>query len=245
VEKQGSLDLAGSSVEEFADLNKALDVLTSRARQAYESQKEFTENAAHELQTPLAILQGKLELLMQTSPLNAEQAGLIDELADASGRMLRLNKSLILLSQIDNKQFPETEEVNLDEVVNHFVYEFSEQVAQKRLSLSVKMEQEVILRANRVLIEILIRNLLGNAIRHNTPGGSISIHGTVHDLTIRNSGRASSLDKEKVFTRFQKESTDSSSIGLGLEIARKVCDLYGYVLNYEYKGGEHCFEVVF
>ncbi len=245
VEKPAILGLSGSSVEEFSDLNSTLELLTTRARQAYESQKEFTENAAHELQTPLAILQGKLELLMQTTPLTAEQAGLIDELSDASSRMLRLNKSLILLSKIENKQFPETENVNLGEVVSHFAAMFAGQVSQKQLVLSVSINEMIMLPVNRDLFEILISNLLGNAIRHNIPGGSINIIADTHELSIRNTGRFSSLDKEKVFARFYKESSDSNSIGLGLEIARKICNISGYALNYEYRGGEHCFEVRF
>ncbi len=99
------LHLSSTPINELADLNQSLEILTDNANKLFRAQKEFTENASHELQTPIAIIQGKLELLMQTNPLNKDQAKLISEVYDAGQRMSRLNKTLLILSKIENNQF--------------------------------------------------------------------------------------------------------------------------------------------
>ncbi len=120
---------------EFRELNTAVEQLAERSRKAYVAQKEFAENASHEMRTPLAIFQGKLELLMQTDPLTEEQAELITDLATASQRMARLNKGLILLTRIQNGQFPETEEIAVKKTAGHLLRQYQPQIEQKDLQL--------------------------------------------------------------------------------------------------------------
>ncbi|MDB5202851.1 MAG: hypothetical protein JWQ27_2260 [Ferruginibacter sp.] len=241
IEKEPGIELPSSPVTEFNLLNEAVTDLTGRAHQSFTLQKEFTENASHEMQTPLAVLQSKLELLMQTSPLNQEQAGLIDALADAAVRMTRLNKSLLLLTKIENNQFPDKEELMLTQMLEEFSTLYQAQVQQKHLALEFFFQHEVVLIANKVLIEILLSNLFGNAIRHNRENGRIETHLSENKLLIRNSGVNHSLDADKLFHRFQKESTDSNSIGLGLEMSKKICALYGYHLSYQFENNLHEF----
>ncbi len=246
VETQRTLKLPSTGITEFNDLKNSLENLAERSHQTFISQKEFTENASHEMQTPLAIMRGKLELLMQTSPLNEEQANLIDELADAGQRMMRLNKSLILLTKIENNQFQDQETVDLKNIVENFIYkQYTSQLEQKRIIISADLKSNIQLHANRMLIEILVSNLLGNAIRHNNEGGSIYIIIGNNLLTVKNNGRTTELDTNKIFTRFQKDGTDANSLGLGLEIARKICDLYHYQFLYSFTEGFHQFTVQF
>lgn len=245
VENAEPLSLSKSGIHEFEDLNNSLRELTDRTRQTYISQKEFTENASHEMQTPLAVFQSKLELLMQTIPINQDQAGLMDDLADASHRMSRLNKSLVLLTKIDNNQFAEKERVSLNRLIEHFVLQYEPQTGEKRITVQTELQADVMVEANKVLIEILVSNLLGNAIRHNHVNGSIDILLQTGQLIIRNSGKSSAIDEHKLFQRFQKESTDSKSIGLGLEIVKKICMLYGYKIVYRFKDSIHEFSVKF
>ncbi|MEO6731377.1 MAG: HAMP domain-containing sensor histidine kinase [Ferruginibacter sp.] len=243
VEDHEPLALGKSSINEFDDLNRSLEGLTDRTHQAYIGQKEFAENAAHEMQTPLAVFQGKLELLMQTLPLNEEQAILMGDLADASQRMVRLNKSLVLLTKIENYQFAGKENVCLNEVISDLISQFEPQVIEKKLSFDVDLKEEVCLQANRTVIEILISNILGNTIRHNYPKGRVVILLKENILTVQNTGRAGALEEQKIFTRFQKESTDSTSIGLGLEIVKKICNLYGFAISYQFVNDLHSFSV--
>jgi len=245
VDKQPSLILEQSSVSEFNDLNKAIQELTERNYQAYASQKEFTENASHEMQSPLAVFQSKLELLMQTKPLNEEQAVLIADLANASKRMSRLNKSLILLTKIENNQFLEKESLSVKDMLQKLLQQYEFQIKQQSIQCTLKIETGIVVEANRTLIEILLGNLLSNAIRHNLPGGSIEIALYEKELVVQNSGKPSSLEKQKLFQRFQKESRDESSIGLGLEIVKKICDLNHYSIHYSFNNQMHIFALHF
>jgi signal transduction histidine kinase len=245
VDKQPALALQQSPVEEFNDLNKAVTVLTETNYQAYQSQKEFTENASHEMQSPLAVFQSKLELLMQTSPLNEEQATLIADLANASKRMFRLNKTLILLTKIDNDQFLERESVSVVDTLQKLISQFEFQINNASIRLEFINEPDIVVNANKTLIEILLSNLLSNAIRHNTTDGVIQIVLNRNEMIIRNSGKLSSLDQKKLFKRFQKESHDTESIGLGLEIVNKICTLYKYRVSYQFVNEMHQFSVSF
>jgi len=243
VENDPPLKLEKASIAEFDDLNKSLEELTDRTHRSYLSQKEFTENASHEMQTPLAIFQSKVELLMQTTPLDEEQAQLISELSDASKRMSRLNQSLVLLTRIENKQFIKEEQVSLTMVLTDLLELYQPQLLQKEITVQRVFENDVLLQANRSLIEVLTGNLLGNAIRHNQTGGTIEAILKGQTLTVRNTGKPVALNSAKLFQRFQKESQDGDSIGLGLEIIKQICHLYGYTVEYKYADGLHAFAV--
>ncbi|MBC7934504.1 MAG: HAMP domain-containing histidine kinase [Rhizobacter sp.] len=245
VEKHEPLALSKSSVSEFNDLNTSLEELTDRTHNSYLSQKEFTENASHEMQSPLAVFQSKLELLMQTAPLNEEQAQLMGDLADASQRMTRLNKSLVLLTKIDNNQFAETENISVNKVLQIFIQQYQPQLYEKQIRITKAFQTEISSTANKALIEILIGNLLGNAIRHNYINGSIDLFIKQNTLIIQNTGKAVALDGQKIFQRFQKDSTDSNSTGLGLEIVKKICAIYNCIISYHFADNLHCFTVQF
>jgi len=245
VDQQPVLKLEHTQVNEFNDLNQAVEMLTKTNYQTYLSQKEFTENASHEMQSPLAVFQSKLELLMQTSPLNEEQASLIADLANASKRMFRLNKTLILLTKIDNDQFLEKEKISVNEILEKLISQFEFQIQKESIRLSVQKEADIILMANKTLIDIMLGNLLSNAIRHNNPNGFIQIILKEKELQIQNSGKPSALDDKKLFRRFQKESRDTESLGLGLEIVKKICTLNHYRIEYHFNHLTHIFTVAF
>lgn len=245
VDQHQPLDLAKSSITEFNDLNKSLEELTERVHTTYLNQKEFTENASHEMQTPLAIFQSKLELLMQTSPLNEEQAELIDDMANASQRMGKLNKSLILLTRIENLQFAETELILLTAILEKNIQQLQPQADGKQITIRTDIQGNLLLEANRSLLEVLIGNLLSNAIRHNFYAGAIEITLVKDRLIIANMGKPFSLDSKQIFRRFHKENSDAASIGLGLEIVRQIGHLYGWTIEYSYNSGLHTFTVQF
>jgi signal transduction histidine kinase len=245
IESDENIKLEKSDIDEFSDLNQTISNLTSRNHQVYLSQKEFTENASHEMQTPLAILQSKVELLMQTAPLSIEQAELITELSDAGQRMNRLNKTLLLLSKIDNNQFPDSEPVNLDTIVQKLAEQYKNALNQKNISLHTSVTGELTIVASKTLVEILFGNLLSNAIRHNVPGGRINIAIGNNRIVISNSGKAQPLDTSKLFQRFKKQSADGNSLGLGLEMAKRICNLYKADISYSYSEALHSFTVSF
>lgn len=237
------LQLPHSEVNEFEELNTAVEQLAERSRKSYVAQKEFAENASHEMRTPLAIFQGKLELLMQTTPLTEEQATLITDMASASQRMARLNKGLILLTRIQNGQFPETEDVSVKKMGLHLLEQYQQQMEQKELSLEQHWEEDLHITANPTLVEVLLSNLLVNAIRHNLKGGQIIVKLADGVLTVQNTGQLYELNASRLFQRFSKSSADADSMGLGLEIVKKVCDLYQFEISYTYEHPLHSFRV--
>lgn len=243
--KQKSLQLERNRITEFNSLNETVNHITRKNVDIYQSQKEFTENASHEMQTPLAIFQAKLELLMQTNPLSEEQAGFMEELANASQRMNRLNKSLLLLTKIENNQFIDKEIVSIKDMAEKLIEQYKFQADKKNITIQVKYAVHIYVDANKSLIEILLSNLLSNAIRHNIQNGSINIICDKQRMIIQNTAQGKSLETNKLFQRFQKQSPDESSIGLGLEIVKKIADLYRFTVAYQFTDNYHSFTIHF
>lgn len=245
VEQDNKVQFEPTNIAEFNDLNRTIEQLTERNYQVYQSQKEFTENAAHEMQTPLAILQTNLELLMQTQPLTEEQAQLITSMADTNIRLSRLNQSLLLLTKIENNQYSETEEVDAVDSCQKALDQLSHQADVKQIRITTDYQQPVQVKTNKALFDILVSNLISNAIRYNYEGGLIKITCNSKALSVQNTSHTPILDKEKIFERFHKEGSHSQSIGLGLAIVKKISGLYGFRIEYNYTDALHTFRVYF
>lgn len=244
LDKDASIELPNSTTAEFRDLSSAITQLISNNRNAYESQKEFTENASHEIQTPLAVLNGKLDLLMQTN-LSEQQAELIASIHASTLRLSRLNRNLLLLAKIENNQFQTLEEVDCEEVLTNLLQQFEESILSKNIAVKLVYPKKGIrIKSNKALIEILLSNLVSNAIRYAPAHSAIVMERTTDSFIISNQGDP--LKKpEVVFERFTREGTTSTGTGLGLAIARKIVDQLGYKLTYEYKEAQHHFKILF
>lgn len=227
---------------EFAELNTALDRLLQHAIAAYNNQKEFTENASHELQTPLAILKNQLDILMQSDDLTEKQYHIIEDMNKALMRSSRINKSLLLLAKIENSQFDHSELIQIDTLLRRCMDELQQYFVDKNIAVNEAFESGVKLRANSSLTEVLINNLLLNAIRHTAPGGLVSIALSGAELEVRNSGKQA-LDSDGLFQRFAKLSPDTSGSGLGLSIVQQIVKLHGWKLSYRFENGEHVFSI--
>ncbi len=247
VNKNTSAPFKKTDIDEFTELNKAISNLFNRSSETYLQQKEFTENASHELQTPLAIFQSKLELLMQTMPLTEEQAMLIQDMQNANHRLARLNKSLLLLSKIENNQFTSEEDVNVTALTAKTVQQLINGVKSKNIEIEESYHDQLIVKANRDLIEILIINLLVNAIRYNIENGKVVVLVDKKILSVKNTGGLAPLN-EKVFERFYKGETSTAntdSTGLGLAIAKNICRLFNFTITYNFENNMHVFAVNF
>jgi len=245
IEQNEGLHFEKTNIAEFTDLNNAITALTSRNKEVYQSQKEFTENAAHEMQTPLAVLQCKLDLLMQTNPLNKDQSELISDLSDVNQRMKRLNKTLLLLTKIENNQFTEMETVSIQQILEKLITQHAFNAAQKGIRLQKDLTDDIAVTGNKMLIEIMLGNFLSNAIKHNTENGLVEIEATVRQITFINSSGCIPLNTEKMFDRFHKQTADSNSLGLGLHIAKKIADNYQYLILYKFQDSRHFFTIHF
>lgn len=243
VDKNETIDAVPTRISEFDDLNKTIGGLTERNRKIFLQQKEFIEDASHELQTPIAVFQAKLDLLMQQPGLSESAADLISRLENTAQRMSRLNKNLLLLSKIDNRQFTQTESLQLNALVREHVEKLRPRAEENNLNLTDSLTP-VSLTANRTLIEVLVTNLLHNAILHTTPGGNISVNVYPAVLEVSNTGTPLQ-SPERIFDRFRKESNSTRGSGLGLAIVKKICESFGYRITYAFENGTHIFKITF
>lgn len=232
-------------IKEFRQLNKGLINLINDNLKAYQSQKEFTENAAHELQTPLAVFQSKLDMLLQDTSLNRNQAAILQSLYEAASRLSRVNKNLLLLSKIENNQYTVWEQVDIQGIIEDLTPYFSEQALSRNLIIHTNIINAPLLNASKPLVEIMISNLILNAISHNKMNGDISIKVTFNEFIICNTSDQAKLDSENMFKRFGKISRASNSSGLGLAIIRQICQLHNWKVGYNYQIDKHFFTITF
>jgi signal transduction histidine kinase len=244
LDKNETIPVEKSNIIEFNDLNKTVRHLTERNRKVFLNQKEFIENASHELQTPIAIFQSKLDTLMQSSSLRQTDAETLMELESTAQRMARLNKNLLLLSKIENDQFLEKEEIDLAELIKSQVAALQSMTRPENIKIITSLSP-LTLKANRTLIEVLLTNLLHNAIRYTSNDENIKIHLNDGKFSISNKAAVSEMNFEKLTERFSKISTEPDSTGLGLSIVKKICDSCGYTLHYAYNDSRHTFSVDF
>jgi signal transduction histidine kinase len=237
--------LQDSDVKEFADLNRVLKTMTERIKNDYLNLKEYTENASHEIQTPLAIISSKLEILLQSGEMNEKQYKALADAYEASIRLSKYNSTLILLAKIENKQFPESGKVSPESILNSLLEDLEDLIHSKKIEVIRKIASYVTLQMNPYLAEMLIVNLVKNAVRHNVKGGKLIVELEDGFLQISNTGPDLPVDKNLLFKRFYKSSSSPESLGLGLAIVRKICVLYSFEVSYHFLEGLHCLRVSF
>ena len=236
--------LAESDTKEFVRLNIALQRLMTDSLHSYRLQKEFTENASHELQTPLAVFQSKLDLLLQQPELTERQAAIIQDLYQMNSRLSRLNRNLLLLAKMENNQFSRTESVDVITVIKDL------QPYLESLSGGLILKQNfstasLPIKANRSLLESMVNNLVVNAVRHNKTSGEITVFLSDNRLMVSNTSDDAALDADQIFNRFYRPSEKTTGNGLVLSIVKAVCDYHGWKILYAYADGKHQFVVIF
>lgn len=240
-----SLPNVETKTKEFSDLQDAVTTLLQYSEKSYEQQKEFIGNASHELQTPLAIAIGKLELLIEKENFTENQAEKIAEIMEIIERLVRLNKSLLLLTKIENKQFFDNQEIKVNGIVEKNIEDLSDIAEFKEVEIIFSKKSELLVKADAALINIIVSNLLRNAIFHNIKSGKVEVRIDAKKLSILNTGADNSLNNEKIFTRFQKSEQHQSGSGLGLAIVKAIAELYDFSVSYDFKNGMHEFSVNF
>jgi signal transduction histidine kinase len=235
LDKPQPVALIRTKVDEFNMLNETVQKFVQGNIDTYTSQKHFIENASHELQTPLAISINKLETLAEDDQLKPEQLKLVASALDHLERLTRLNKSLLLLSRIENKQFSESSPVNINELIKKITADFSDQLKFSDLKLNIIEKNSCIKEMNIDLATIFLINLVKNAIIHNKPGGFITMTIKSDLLIVENSGVEKPLDEEKIFNRFHSDEPSSVSTGLGLAIVKAIGELYDFKILYCYE----------
>ena len=229
---------------EFRKLNEAVSRYVAHSEEVFEKQKQFIGNASHELQTPLAICQNRLEMLLEDETLGEQQMSEIMKTYQTLEYLSKLNKSLLLLSKIDNHQFSEEKEVCLNEVLHRYMDDYQEVYAYRDITLTVEEEGELYWNMNETLAVVLITNLLKNAFVHNINKGNIRIVISSSGIRFGNTASGSALDASRVFDRFyQGSKKKEGSTGLGLAIVDAVCRHSSLKIRYRFEEDMHWFEV--
>lgn len=247
VDTSDALNFIPTKIFEFKDLENSICELVNRNSKLYKAQKEFTENASHELQTPIAVFSSKLELLMQTNPITEEQLELISDIFSVGEKMQRINRTLLLLAKIENNQFPNVEKIKVKDVFNHIIEQYQDILQIKSIVLEVNSKDETEITANPILIDILFGNLISNALRYTNDNNSIKIKISDQSVVVINDAQKETgkLNESDLFQRFKKQSNDNRSVGLGLEICKKICNLYQYQIAYDFIDDQHSFTISF
>jgi len=244
IKKKDKISFKKTGTTEFNKLNRFLEEMTQKMRNDYQAMKEFTENAAHEMQTPLSIANGKLEILLDADNLTEEQSAMVISAQNSLRRLSKMNKSLSLLTKIDNREFENHEDINLSAELERQIFDFEELIKLKDIRLSKNIEGNVKVSMDNTLCGILVTNLLQNAIRHNHESGEINIKLTTDALTVSNTGDPLSVDPKLLFDRFKKDNQSEESLGLGLAIVKKICDVSNFEINYQLVDNKHRIEVL-
>ena len=236
-------DFEQTTTIEFSRLNEKLNGLMVDNITIYKQQKEFIENASHELQTPLAVFKSQLDILLQQPGLTQSNTEIIRSLYAVSARMTRLNKNLLFLARIDNAQLSNMEVVDFVKILHGQLLYLRELAESEGLTVHVETGNSLNLKANKLLVESLINNMVVNAIRHNVKEGTINIKVDNSGLKVSNTGVPYALDPNKIFRRFSRSSEEKKGNGLGLAIVQQICIMHGWEVGYNYENNLHVFGV--
>jgi signal transduction histidine kinase len=228
-----------TKIDEFGQLNEVLTEMIQKMQKDFSNLKDFTENASHELQTPVAIIKMKLELALQDKSLSVDRYQQIRIAYESASRLSKLNEALLLLSRIQNQQFINEEGLDFCELTRQRLVLIEELVELKNINVNINLLTPFIVKINPYLAEILINNLLNNALKHNHKGGQIVIASSVQKIVFSNTGAPLSIAPEQLFQRFMKQNMNNESTGLGLAIVSEICKNYKISIQYDYSEGFH------
>ena len=244
IRQKQRLQLERSSTREFNELNCFIETMTNKAMEEYATAREFSENASHELQTPLTVLRTKTELLTQT-PLNSQQAGLIEHMQTEISKLSNITKSLVLLARLENHEFNTKEKIRFCRIAKNVIETYAYWADLKNITVTHNTDSQVFIPIHPVLADILVANLMRNAIRYNEENGSIHVELTTDYFRISNTGAPVTIPHKDLFRRFKKGSQRNEGVGLGLAIVKQICEVCNFRISYAYVEHRHIFCVYF
>lgn len=236
------ISLMESDILEFSELNIEIATLTDKVRSDYKNLKQYTEDVSHEMQTPLAIIQAKIENIINGDNVDDIQFEHLTSIQKDIQRLTQMNKRLTILTKIENQQFANVEKVDITHYMEETILNFSEISTTK---VRFQSDNRIWADMDPYLAEVLCNNLVSNAIKHTTGKTDIVVWANGKVLSIANSGTKALQHPENLYARFYRESETLKSTGLGLALVKRICDLYGFKIDYKFEKGMHIFSIVF
>lgn len=232
------------AISEFNKLNSFLSRMSLKLLKDYRQMKEFSENLSHEIQTPSAIIRGKLEHMMNED-ISENQAAMIQSIYQSNEKINKIVRSLSMLAKLENEEFEAPETINLSPVLFRVIESMEELIEMKDLNLKTQIKEEAFVKIHPFVAEVLLQNLINNAIKHNQPGGRIQVELNDYSIRIENTGKLPDFDPEIFFERFKRAENRSDSIGLGLAIVKQICKTYGFRPTYRIENNLHVISILF
>ncbi|MDR2653315.1 MAG: HAMP domain-containing histidine kinase [Prevotellaceae bacterium] len=236
-----SIPKTKSKVTEFRELYSILDKSIKVNEEIFAQQKQFVDNASHELQTPLARVKNQIELLLENENIDEDLLSELIRILNNINDIISTNKTLLFLSKIDNRQFLESTSVNFNKIVHVLSNDFAEAYGNLNISVEIIEYADLIVNMNEVLAKAVVVNLLKNAYLHNVSSGKIIVEISDKSISFANTSNSPELNAEKIFKRFYKATDNKHSSGLGLSIIDSICKFYGFTINYKYANALHFF----
>ena len=238
------VQLEASGISEFEALNKVIVALMNQIEKDFQTLKEFNENISHEMQTPLAIIRNKMVLLLESQSLGEKDLHCVQAAYQEVNKLSKIGKSLTLISRIENQEFSRLEMVDIRTTIDNIINNMEEIINFKKLKIGTHLEPAS-LNCDPILANILFTNLIKNAIQHNQEGGYIQMVLKQAFFEIENTGEVLKSETAPLFNRFKKGNTAADSPGLGLAINQKICERYGFRIEYHHHQGKHKITLLF
>ena len=222
------------TVKEFRQLSVSVNLMLDRLSESFATQRQFSGNAAHELRTPLAIMQTKLELFAaEHKNMEGDTAELVRSQAEQLDRLSRLVHTLLEMSNLSSA--PRSDRIELAPLVEEIITDLTPLASQN----DITMEQDcdnVVITGSDALIYRLVFNLIENAVKYNRRGGSVSVsvHKENSDVVVRVSDTGCGIPeeyRESIFQPFfrvdKSRSRQMGGVGLGLALVHEIAVLHG------------------
>ncbi len=226
--------LSEDTVKEFRQLSISVNLMLDRLSESFATQRQFSGNAAHELRTPLAIMQTKLELFAaEHKNMEGDTAELVRSQAEQLDRLSRLVHTLLEMSNLSSA--PRSDRIELAPLVEEIITDLTPLASQN----DITMEQDcdnVVITGSDALIYRLVFNLIENAVKYNRRGGSVSVsvHKENSDVVVRVSDTGCGIPeeyRESIFQPFfrvdKSRSRQMGGVGLGLALVHEIAVLHG------------------
>jgi signal transduction histidine kinase len=234
-----------SSTYEFNRLDTRINEMMHKLKDAFQIEKEFISNVSHELQTPISIVQNKLENLIIEGNVSEDVMIRLTESQRTLNRMSRIIKALLLISKIENEQYLKTDTVDISVLLREVVSEIEDRLNQREIQFKAHLDDTIEFGpANKALLFTLFFNLLNNAIKYNKPGGSIEVstkrNGNQLQVEISDTGIGiESQNLNLIFERFKRlDKTNPDGYGLGLPIVKTIASFHDIDLNVHSEAGK-------